>query len=406
MTRGKYRVLLLCEHPVQYNSSLWQKKAAHPKLDILVAYCSLRGAVPAVNPGFGVEVAWDVPLLEGYSWVLIPLRSSRSNGTGRPGLLSPDLVRLVSDGEFDAVYVGGYYYREAWTVMLTAWRRGIPLILSTDVHTIESRRADSKFTRALKRIVVSRIFRNAGAVVTGSSGASVYVQSLGVPRERIFLGGNTVDNDWWSARAAEVDRQAVRAHWNIPPTATVALFCAKLQPWKRPGDLLEAFAAARAPDSFLVFAGDGPRRAELEQRAEELAIADRVRFLGFVNQTGLPGVYASADLLVLPSDHEPFGLVVNEAMLCGCAALVSDRVGAKFDLIREGETGCVFPCGDVPALSALLANLLSDPPRLRRMGVAAKERMKSWTPERNIEAWVAAVEDAVERRGRASRHHS
>ena len=60
-----------------------------------------------------------------------------------------------------------------------------------------------------------------------------------------------------------------------------------------------------------------------------------MRFLGFVNQTGLPGVYVTSDLLVLPSDYEPFGLVVNEAMLCGCPAVVSDRVGAGYDRIRQ-----------------------------------------------------------------------
>ena len=65
-----------------------------------------------------------------------------------------------------------------------------------------------------------------------------------------------------------------------------------------------------------------------------MGVADRVRFLGFVNQSGLPAVYAASDVLVLPSSYEPFGVVVNEAMLCGCAAIASDRVGARFDLVK------------------------------------------------------------------------
>ncbi len=401
MKNGKYRVLLLCEHPVQYNTILWNLHARHPKLDILVAYCSLRGAEAAMHPDFGVEVKWDVPLLEGYPWKLVDPNKSGKNGAARPGFFSKPLWKLIRDGEFDAIYVGGYYFREAWLALLAAWRLGIPFILSTDVHSLESRRARSPISRAIKKTVVGRIFRSAGAVNTGSSGATAYVQSLGVPASRIILARNTVDNAWWFARAGEVDRAAIRRNWEIPSDAPVALYCAKLQSWKRPGDLLEAFVKANVTGSHLIFAGDGPLHLELVQRASILGIAERVHFLGFVNQSGLPAVYAASDLLVLPSEYEPFGLVVNEAMICGCPAVVSDRVGAKFDLVREGETGSVFPCGNVDALARTLQSLLANRARLAQMGAAAQERMKSWTPEMNVESFAQAVEFAVDRNVRA-----
>ena len=397
MKNGKYRVLLLLEHPVQYNGVLWTLQAQHPKLDILVAYCSLRGAREAIQTEFGVEVKWDVPLLDGYPWKLIPPANAHENGSGRPGFFSKDLLPLVRDGNFDAIYVGGYYFPEAWRVLLTAKRLGIPYVLSTDVHMLESRRARNPITRAIKKAIVCRIFRMAGAVSTGSTGATAYIQSLGVPADRIILGGNIVDNGWWEARASEVDRGATRRAWNIPAEAPVVLFCAKLQSWKRPGDLLEAFARADVTGSHLVFAGDGPMRGELERRAASLGFADRVHFLGFVNQSGLPAVYVASDLLVLPSDYEPFGLVVNEAMICGCPAVVSDRVGAKYDLVQEGVTGSVFACGDVAALAATISSLLGNRPRLAQMGAAARDRLKSWTPEVNVESFVEAVELAVRR---------
>jgi glycosyltransferase involved in cell wall biosynthesis len=394
MREGKFRVLHLCEHPVQYNTILWQMQARHPQLDILVAYCSLQGAVPAVDPGFGVEVAWDVPLLDGYPWTLISSSKSGQNGGGRRELFSKEVWRLVKCGGFDAISLG-YYFPEAWMAILAAKRNGIPIILPTDAHSLESSRAKSKTVLAIKKLIVGRIFRTAAAVITSSSKAEIFLQTLGVSRERIFLGGSVVDNTWWTDRAAQTDRFALRREWNLPAEAAVALYCAKLQPWKRPGDLLEAFSRANVSGSYLVFAGDGPLRAILEQRARDLGVADRVRFLGFVNQTVLPQVYVASDLLVLPSDYEPFGLVVNEAMLCGCSVVVSDRVGARYDLVREGETGSVFPCGDVEALTRILGSLLRDCSRLERMGAAARERMKTWTPEMNVEAFVKAVEMAV-----------
>ncbi len=139
----------------------------------------------------------------------------------------------------------------------------------------------------------------------------------------------------------------------------------------------------------------------LEARAKELGVADRVRFLGFLNQSALPAAYVGSDLLVLPSDYDAFGLVVNEAMLCGRPAIVSDVVGAKFDLIREGETGFVFPARDVDALASILREVLPDAARLRQMGAAARRRMETWSPREYVEDLVAAVDTAHRNAGAA-----
>jgi len=123
-------------------------------------------------------------------------------------------------------------------------------------------------------------------------------------------------------------------------------------------------------------------------------VAERVRFLGFANQSQLPAVYRASDLLVLPSEYEPFGVVVNEAMLCGCAVAVSDRVGAGYDLVRPGETGFIFPCGDTDALAQIFREALPARARLQQIGAAARRRLESWSPRENIEAMVQAIERA------------
>jgi glycosyltransferase involved in cell wall biosynthesis len=159
-------------------------------------------------------------------------------------------------------------------------------------------------------------------------------------------------------------------------------------------DLLEAFARANVPNSYLVFAGDGPERSALERRAKESGFADRVRFLGFLNQSQLPSAYCASDLFVLPSLFEPFGLVVNEAMLCGLPVAVSDRVGAKFDLVRPDENGYVFPAGDVEGLAAILRQILPDGEKRARMGAAARRRMETWSPREYTDSVVRAVQSA------------
>jgi glycosyltransferase involved in cell wall biosynthesis len=147
----------------------------------------------------------------------------------------------------------------------------------------------------------------------------------------------------------------------------------------------------------LVFAGDGPLRQTLYQRAFDLGIADRVRFLGFVNQSALPAVYKAADLMVLPSEYEPFAVVVNEASCCGCPVAASDRVGATTDLIAPVNPDFVFPCGDVPALTELLQRALSDPTELARRGQDSLRRMQSWSARENIGGVLEAVERALSR---------
>jgi glycosyltransferase involved in cell wall biosynthesis len=244
----------------------------------------------------------------------------------------------------------------------------------------------------LKKWMVRRIFSLGSGIMVSSTGGVEHLKSLGFSADRIFLVPTAVDNDWWTAMADTVDRGAVRAAWKIPDDASVALFCAKLQLWKGPRDLLEAFAKANVPNSYVVFAGDGPERANLERRAAELGIADRARFLGFVNQTQLPSTYRAADLFVLPSLFEPFGLVVNEAMLCGLPVAVTDRVGARFDLVRQNENGFVFPAGDVEALASILRQILPDAEKRRRMGAAAKSRMEMWSPREYTDGVVRAVQ--------------
>jgi glycosyltransferase involved in cell wall biosynthesis len=256
----------------------------------------------------------------------------------------------------------------------------------------------SKWKIRFKRFLVQRILSLGKVSLALSSGAAEQLRALGFPEDRIVLSPHTVNNDWWIRQAALVDRDSVRRSWQVPASAPVALFCAKLQPWKAPLDALEAFARANVPESYIVFAGEGPLRSSIENRAHELGVSTRVRFLGFVNQSQLPSVYCGADLLVLPSIYEPFGLVVNEAMLCGCPVAVSDRVGAKYDLLREKETGYVFPAGDVDALAAILREFFADPEKRDRMGHQARQRMATWSPREYVEGLVTAVELAAGRR--------
>ena len=394
-TKPRPRLLVVGSHVVQYSAPIFREIVSDSRIDLLVVYCSMQGAQPGIDPEFGVRVSWDTSPLDGYPWVHVPNRSFRP-GLGRFfGLINPGLWRLIRDGGFDAVFVSGYFYASAWIAILAAKWHGIPIIFTTEAHSLHSLRSwatRSKWRLRLKKFYVRRILSLGKVLLTMSSGAFQHLVALGFAESRIVLSPYAVDNDWWTEQAAKADRETARGIYRIPPHSSVVLFCGKLQPWKGPMDLLEAFYKANVTDSYLIFAGDGPLRGSLEQRVAELGIPDRVRFIGFVNQSQLPSVYRAADLLVLPSYYEGFGLVVNEAMLCGIPVILSDRVGARFDLLRPGENGFVYPAGDIGALTAMLREILTDPQKRANMGAAARRRMETWSPREYTESMVRAVE--------------
>ena len=395
VTEHRYRVLFVCGHPVQYMSPLLRRMSRHPRLDVSTAYCRLRGARAGVDPEFGARIQWDIPLLDGYPWVEIPNKGTDSEGFF--GLYNPGLWKLVREGNFDAVFCPtGYIRASFWITYFASKFSHSAFLFGTDATSL-SPRDSKKWKRTVKRIFWPLLYRLASQVVAPSSGTCDLMRSLGIPNDRITRVPFVVDNDWWIAQSALVDREAVRATWGAGPNSSVILFCAKLQPWKRPLDLLQAFAQANVANSLLVFAGEGPLRESLQSEAARLGCLNRVRFPGFVNQSQLPACYVGADLLVLPSEYEPFGLVVNEAMLCGCMAAASDQVGAARDLIAPIDPSFIYPCGDVAALTTLLRRALSDPQRLSRVRAAACERMKTWSPREYIEATLEAVERAVSR---------
>jgi glycosyltransferase involved in cell wall biosynthesis len=394
----KPRVLFVCSHPAQYAAPIFRAMAQDGRLEILVAYCSLQGAEPGLDPGFGRELAWDIPLLEGYPWKEIANRSLRPGVERFFGLVNPGLYGLVRHGGFDAVVsFVGYVCVSFWILVAAAKLGGVALLFGTDAHELVTRDG-SPWKAAVKRRLWPRLYRLADVAVVPSTGGASLMRSLGLPAERVALTPYVVDNERWIEASAKSDRCATRARWGVPAGVPVALFSGKLQAWKGPRDLLRAFARAGLDSAHLVFAGDGPLREALEAEARSLQLDRRVHFLGFVNQSALPEVYTAADLLVVPSHYEPFGVVVNEAMLCGRPVVVSDRVGARLDLVREGETGYVYPCGNVEKLAEILRALLPDGERLSRMGRAARAQMANWSPEKAIDALVEAVEKAIERR--------
>jgi glycosyltransferase involved in cell wall biosynthesis len=397
MTERRFKVLAVASHPVQYMAPLFRRMAKEPALELQVAYCSLRGAAAkGYDPDFRAALQWDVPLLDGYPWIEVPNQGSGEESFW--GLNNPGLRDVIRSGAFDAVlgYLG-YVRASFWIARRAAKSCGAAFLFGTDAHSLAPRDA-KRWKVGLKRAFWPWLFRQGDQIFVPSSGTFELIRSLGIPAERITLTPYAVDNEWWKTESAKVNRDEVRAGWGVSAEQPVILFCAKLAPWKRPMDLLRAFAQAQAvlPGAQLMFAGDGAQRGELEAESASLDLQERVRFLGFMNQSQLPALYTAADLMVLPSEYEPFAVVVNEAMCCGCPVMVSDRVGAARDLVAPVRTEFVFRTGDVAALASALQIAFADRQRLRETAQRGRDQVETHSPQKTVAGTVEAVRKAVQ----------
>lgn len=363
------RLAIATTHPVQYQAPWFRALSGCSGLELEVGFAWLPPPA-AQGTGFGVAFEWDLPLLEGYRWRELERRGARAELSRFGGLRLRDPRRWLARG-FDAVLVTGWNALALVQVAFAARRIGLPVIARGDSRGGVRRPLAARLAhRALLRLY-------AAFLVVGRRNREFYLE-YGIRPERLFACPHCVDNERFgrSADAARARREELRARWSVPPAAVCALFAGKLQPVKNLDGLLAALekARVRAPGLHLLIAGEGAERARLEATARDRALP--VSWTGFLNQSELPAAYAAADLLVLPSHSESWGLVVNEAMACGLPAIVSDAVGCAPDLVFEGETGWIVRCGDEVALADRLVEASSSPAELARRGAAARELVR------------------------------
>lgn len=398
------RLAYLVSHPIQYQAPLLRRIAREPDIDFTVLFGSDFSVRGYQDEGFGVEVEWDVSLLDGYRSEFLPrLRDSRTVSPFSP--ISRGILRRLrtADGKpaFDALWVHGYASVNALQGILAANMLGIPVLLRAESWLADRPRNPATL---VSKELFFRLLRPATAATLpiGSRSRDYWAHYFG-PDMPQFLMPYAVDNAYFAARAKVADAAPLRAELQLSPHRPIILFASKLQQRKNADHLLEAYhrlcSSTKAPLPYLVIVGDGEQRQRLQTRASELRL-EGVRFAGFRNQSELPAFFAAAQVFVLPSRHEPWGLIVNEAMACGRPAVVSDDVGAHVDLITNGVEGFVYPTGDIDALAHALHNVVSSPENSQRMGEAARRRIATWDFEADVRGLRQALA-AVTRKLRA-----
>ncbi|MDD3926811.1 MAG: glycosyltransferase family 4 protein [bacterium] len=217
---------------------------------------------------------------------------------------------------------------------------------------------------------------------------------FGVKDARIFNAPHCVDNDFFIAKAKEVRGKAaeLRAEFGIAPGNIVILFVGKLTANKRPQDLLEAVSKSRYRDILhVLMVGDGPYRDNCLKMAAAHGLSN-LHMMGFRNQSELPFFYAAGDVLVLPSEHETWGLVINEAMACGLPVIASSGCGAVPDMVVNGKTGFSYQVGDIDVLVELMNRVACRPEVLNEMRPHVLSHIKKFSIDRTVEALTECMD--------------
>jgi len=372
------RLGVLDLNPIQYHSPLYQRLSTRAVVDLRVLYLHDHGLATVIDPEFGVPIRWDIDLLGGYAHQFL------GAGATTPGRAAA-LDRWIRDQ--DIVVIHGH--SNPWMLAAGAICRGrrVPYLLRGDSGP--DSKADGLRRQARDTLARSVVSHSAGGLAVGQRNGQFY-RKYQAPR--VTFAPHSVDNERF-ARAPETGRAALLDRWGLDNHRPVLLFCGKLLPRKRPLDLLAA-AGLLDRDVTLLFVGDG----ELAPTIGASLPPGRGAVTGFVHQSELPSYYHAADILVLPSEAEPWGLVVNEAMAAGILPVVSDRVGAAADLVKG--VGEIYPCGDVTALAAALRRALmraGDPQAAAR----ARQRVDTFSVDRTAAGFEQAALAALGQTGPA-----
>jgi glycosyltransferase involved in cell wall biosynthesis len=398
--KRKVRLAYLVSHPIQYQAPLLRRVAQEPDIDLTVFFGSDFSVRGYKDAGFGVGVKWDVPLLDGYRHEFLPVLRDNAN----PGALSPLNYGIFSRlrgsrraPAFDVLWVHGYSSLNTLQGMLAAKSLGIPVLVRAEPWLGDRDRSGP--TLAVKQLFF-RLLRELvdGALPIGTLNAEYWRHYLGEDFP-LYRMPYAVDNHYFQARSEEAreGRSALQKELNLDPARPVILFASKLQSRKRCGDLVEAYkdlSSSGKPHPYLVIVGDGEERAALERQVAESRL-EGVRFCGFRNQSELPRFFDLATVFVLPSRHEPWGLIVNEVMNAGRAVIVSDDVGCQPDLIEDGVEGCVFPAGDVAALTDALRKVLATPETAAAMGQRGLAKVRAWDFEEDVRGLRQAIAEVT-----------
>ncbi len=330
------------------------------------------------------------------------------------------LFHVFDDYKPEVLVVPGWGYRGALMALRWGLLHRAPVICMSESTQWDEAR------NPIKEWIKRRIIGLFSAALVGGTPHRAYMQELGMPLDRIFLGYDAVDNGFFETEGAVTDAKQRLGQPRLKSKGGSGDLLNRKSPYllasarfiekKNLPRLLRAYAMYRgkaqekakferlkainetASGSIapwdLILLGDGHLRPELEKLRSHLGLEDCVQMPGFKQYEELPAYYALAGAFIHASTTEQWGLVVNEAMASGLPVLVSNRCGCASDLLRESENGWTFDPTNEEQIADLMLRIASDEEARERMGARSREVIAEWGPDRFASGLTGALQAA------------
>jgi glycosyltransferase involved in cell wall biosynthesis len=377
------RLAIITTHPIQYYAPVFKLLHEKQQAEIKVFYSWGQNAVNKFDHGFNKPVNWDLDLLDGYPFEWMENTAVDPGSHHFNGIINPNAIEQIREWKPDALLVYGWAYKGHLKIM-RHFKNKIPIYFRGDSTLLVEPKGVKKL---LKYIFLNWVYKHVDHAFYVGENNKAYYKKYGLKEGQLSFAPHAIDNARFRTDRS-VEAAELRSSLNLKEDDILILFAGKFEQVKNVGLLLSAFIDLNKPGVHLLLVGNGINEESLKKQAEESIVADRIHFIPFRNQTYMPVLYQAADLFCLPSNSETWGLAINEAMACGKAVLVSDKVGAAADLVKPGYNGAIFKAGSLTDLIYNLNQLLADGKNgLVNMGKHSKNVIKNW----NFENQVATI---------------
>ena len=386
------KLAIVSSHPIQYYAPIFKLLAEQQDLIICVFYTWGKQSVSKYDPGFGREISWDIPLLDGYDFVFEKNTAKKPGSDHFRGIQNPTIINDIKKFNADAILIYGWAY-VAHLKVLRFFKGKIPIIFRGDSNLLDT---SSGIKQILKSMVLKFVYNYVDYALFVGQANKAYFKKYGLKEEQLIFGPHAIDNERFSIprlkEAVDLKNKLGMAENDI-----LILFAGKFEDKKSPLLLKEAFIQLNDSRTHLLFVGNGVLEEELKGGKVEDGklengkmegpvsplnnVMNRIHFMDFQNQSYMPVIYQACDLFVLPSKGpgETWGLAVNEAMACGKAVLVSDRVGCHLDLVKNGVNGYCFKYENLADLTFKLQKLVANKANLKILGLNSREIIKDYS---------------------------
>jgi glycosyltransferase involved in cell wall biosynthesis len=376
------RLVIITEIISPYRIPLFNALADRGDIDLHVVFLS------ETDPGlrewkiYKDEIRFSYQVLPSRRWQIGKHNYLLNVGIGHAlGLARPEVILC-----------GGYNYLASWQALLWARLHRTPFLLWS-----ESTLRDSRSGHPAVELLKTEFLRHCSGFVVPGRAALEYLRFRGLREERIYTAVNAVDNDLFASGAACARRNAAYRRTELGLPDRYFLFAGRLVREKGVFELLSAYAkldSALRQQIGLVFVGDGGARHALETEASGIK-PGTIKFAGFAQREQLAAYYALAEMLILPTYTDTWGLVVNEGMACGLPVILSEAAGCGADLVTENWNGRIVPPKDVEALASAMGALGSQTDQLAMMSVNSKNRILEYSPGE----WCRGIASMMEAAG-------